>query len=276
MKPHDEGSPPRRAGRAALPILAALLAGVGVGWLARTLTPSHPGHPALPAPPPALSGDTPQVAEGGDTRSVEGADEALRLWSTLAWSLASRTRDLEALLEEIAADSGDPRAAIDRAIAASSDRELAAVVSAVTRIDEDTLLEQGDLRPFAGRLVEVALDGLGGPSDEPPPDHPVFFTTSTRDFDPDADAERAFPADQGRIFAMVDPRDYAGERIMVKWANKETGRIHSLQSMPFQPGRPLWSYLGRDGNWEPGDYQVSFYGQDARMQLIGRGEYTVF
>lgn len=253
-------------------VLAGLL-GVAVGWWARDLVPTRPAETPRPAGPVARTG----AADAG-VPAPPGRDDdeaALRLWSNLALTLATRSADLESLLAELQAEADDPRAAIDRAIASSSDAELAAILSAITRIDEDALLAQGDLRPFASRLVEVALDGLQGPSNEPPADRRVYFSSTTRDFDPDTSAQDAFPSDQGRIFATIDLGDYPAERVMVKWVNTETGRIHSLQSLDHRPGQPLWSYLGRDGGWDPGEYEVSVYTQDAAMEILARGRYSV-
>lgn len=269
-RPAPSATAPSR--RRAASVLVALAAGIAVGWVARDMAAprigaERPTHRVASAPAP---GPTDVADPARDDR-----DASLRLWSALAFSLANRSNELEALLDELAAQDRDPRASIEQAIATASDRELATILSAVTRIDEDALLAQGDLRPFASRLVEVALDGLRGPSIEPPPDRRVYFAATTRDFDPDVTAQEAFPSDQGRIFATIDLDGYDGDRVMVKWLNTETGRIHSLQSMPHQPGQPLWSYLARDGGWDPGLYQVSVYSQDAGMQLLARGAYTV-
>jgi hypothetical protein len=255
-------------------VLAAVL-GLAIGWWARDLGPTRRAPPPGPAPADARPGDVIATDPTGPATAAED-EAALRLWSNLALTLATRSADLEALLAELQSEADDPRAAIDRAIASSSDAELAAILSAITRIDEEALLTQGDLRPFASRLVEVALDGLQGPSNEPPADRRVYFSSTTRDFDPDTAAQDAFPADQGRIFATIDLGDYPAERVMVKWVNTGTGRIHSLQSLNHRPGQPLWSYLGRDGGWDPGEYEVSVYTQDAAMQILARGRYSVF
>jgi hypothetical protein len=270
-RPARSANAPSR--RRAAPVLVALVVGIAVGWVARDRT--APRIADQPPMRPVTSADAAGSSDASDP-AVDDRDASLRLWSALAFSLANRSNELEALLDELAAQDRDPRASIDQAIAAASDPELATILSAVTRIDEDELLAQGDLRPFASRLVEVALDGLRGPSVEPPPDRRVYFAATTRDFDPDTTAQDAFPADQGRIFATIDLDGYEGDRVMVKWLNTGTGRIHSLQSMPHEPGRPLWSYLVRDGGWDPGLYQVSVYSQDAAMQLLARGAYTVF
>jgi len=268
---------PRAVGRTALiRLVAALLVGFGLGWWLRDFADPirEPDRTASSRPTSDDgSGRTDRVAERDDP---EADAASIRMWSSLALALATQSAELEDLVAELEAESGDARAALDRAIDQASDPELATVLSAVTRIDENDLLAQGDLRPFASRLVEVALDGLQGPTQEPPAEHRVYFASTTRDFDPDSGAQDRFPIDQGRIYATIDLGDYAGDRVMVKWLNAESHRIHSLQSMGYQPGQRLWSYLSKDGEWEPGLYQVSIYSQDATMQLLGRGEYTVF
>lgn len=281
--PDDPESPALRPGRAprraapGLLLLAggvALSIGIAIGWSARGVL-SATGIPAHRFEE-RLSRGTAPPSMSEHVERTDDADETARFWSALAWSLAARSRDLEGALEALQSESDDPRRSLERAIAASSDAELAAIVSAITRIDEEELLASEDLRPFASRLVDVALDGLDGPSSEPPPERRVLFAETTRDFDPDESAREAFPADQGRIFAMVELNQHRGGRVMVKWLNTETGRIHSLQSMPHDASRPLWSYLGRNDDWDPGRYEVSFYTQDAEMRLLGRGEFTVF
>ena len=205
----------------------------------------------------------------------EPTDHSAQLWSDLALSMAARAYALEDALKALQEPGGDPRSAIQEAIAQASDPEIAAVVSAVTQIDEDQLLASGDLRPFANRLVDVALDGLDAPSREPSPSQAVYFAETTRDFDPLRSSQSLFPSDQGRIFAFVEIDDPQAQQLMVKWRNKGTRRIHNLQSVPHRPGKPTWSFLKRAGPWDPGEYEVSFYTHDARMLLLARGTFTV-
>lgn len=272
----DSGSPMRPRWRKPAEFGAVLVLGVVVGWLARDGIGAKWGSPSAPQGVPD-SGMTASAA-ASDLRAPEAGrtGESSQFWAATALALAARTGRIEALLDEIEAGTTDPRESLERAIAESSDRDLATIVSAVTRIDEDDLLTQGDLRPFASRLVDVALDGLDGPSREPEPPRRVVFTGTTRDFDPDASAQTRFPADQGRIFAMIELDDHDGSRVLVKWLNEDTKRVHSLQSMSYDPSQPLWSFLARDGDWDRGRYEVSFYSQDAEMTLLGRGAFVVF
>lgn len=277
---HDRNAPRRaapstRALKSAAALVAAAALGGVMGWTAHGRFGAAPAIESTAGSAPIhRDGDTGPPA-GRGRADGPGDDAAVRFWSELAWSLAARSQGLEGLLEEMQNEAGDPRAALDQAIASSSDQELATIVAAITRIDEDDLLTNGDLRPFASRLVDVALDGLDGPSVEPPPDEQVFFTATTRDFDPGQMAQTAFPSDQGRIFAMIELGQHDGGRVMVKWLNTETRRIHSLQTMTHETGRPLWSYLSKSGTWDPGRYEVSFYTQDAQMRLLGRGAFVV-
>lgn len=272
-------SRPRR--RRLAEVATALLIGAASGWTAHEFATAE-GDPS----PSALDGSTAPAAarpqhlapdSSESSRNSSGPNiESTDFWAATALALAARSGRLESLLDEIEARQMDPRTAIEQAIAESSDQDLATVVSAVTRIGEDELLAAGDLRPFASRLVDVALDGLAGPSSEPEPPRRVLFTTTTGGFDPDSSTRNQFPTDQGRIFARIELSDHDANRVLVKWLNADTGRVHSLQSMAYDPQQPLWSFLARDADWDRGRYEVSFYSQDAKMTLLGRGEFTIF
>ena len=138
--------------------------------------------------------------------------------------------------------------------------------------------DQEDRRPLQAegvRLVEVALEGLDGASEGPPPDQTVYFSATTQDFDPRRSAESRFPKDQTRIFAFVELAPSDTPRVMVKWLNRDTRRIQTLQSLPYRSERPTWSFLERGGDWDAGRYEVSFYSHDASMRLLARGEFTI-
>jgi len=272
----DSGSPPRSRWRKPAEVGAVLVLGAILGWTARDWFGPGPDSPPAPQGAAATGMAEPAAPLAAPTAKAGRNADSSRFWAATALALAARTGRIEALLDEIEAGTGDPRDSLERAIAESSDRELATIVSAVTRIDEDELLTEGDLRPFASRLVDVALDGLDGPSKEPEPPRRVVFTGTTRDFDRDASSQTRFPADQGRIFAMIELDDHDGSRVLVKWLNEDTKRVHSLQSMTYDPSQPLWSFLARDGDWDRGRYEVSFYSQDAEMTLLGRGAFTIF
>lgn len=253
---------------------ATLLLGAVLGWTAHELAGAERSRTSSPPTPPAESADSRRI--GPETPTSDRNAESVDFWAATALALAARSGRIEALLDEFESRNLDPRSSIEQAIAESSDQELATVLSAVTRIDEDELLATGDLRPFASRLVDVALDGLAGPSSESEPSRRVLFSATTGDFDPESSAQSSFPTDQGRIFARIDLGDHDGNRVLVKWLNADTRRVHSLQSMSYDPDQPLWSFLARDADWDPGRYEVSFYSQDSKMTLLGRGAFTIF
>ena len=122
----------------------------------------------------------------------------------------------------------------------------------------------------------MALEGLDGEAEGPPPDQRVYFSPTTQDFDPLRSAESRFPKDQSRIFAFVELDASETSRVMVKWLNRDTRRIQPLQSLPYRSERPTWSFLERGGDWDPGTYEVSFYSHDASMRLLARGEFTIY
>ncbi|MCH2186998.1 hypothetical protein MK280_14120, partial [Myxococcota bacterium] len=239
-----------------------LLFGIAIGWFGHLqLTARHAPETSTPA-------TETEVTPGLTRPPGETAENSARLWSELAWAMAARAYDLEEALRQVEQTGNAPEAAIQQAIDQASDQEIATVISAVTQIDEDDLLGSQDLRPFASRLVEVALEGLGGESEGPPPDQRVFFSATTQDFDPQRSAESRFPTDQFRVFAFVELAPSETPRVMVKWVNRDTKRIQTLQSLPYRSERPTWSFLERGGDWDVGIYEVSFYTHDANMQLL--------
>ena len=246
-----------------------LFFGIAIGWY---------GHLQMSTPLAPLA--SPQVPEPDVTPDParppgETEENSAQLWSELAWAMAVRAYDLEETLRQVEQTGNAPEVAIQQAIDQASDQEIATVISAVTRIDEEDLLANQDLRPFANRLVEVALEGLDGASEGPPPDQTVYFSATTQDFDPRRSAESRFPKDQARIFAFVELAPSETPRVMVKWLNRDTRRIQTLQSLPYRSERPTWSFLERGGDWDAGRYEVSFYSHDASMRLLARGEFTI-
>jgi hypothetical protein len=255
-------------------IAATLLLGAVLGWTAHELAGADGGR--SPSPPTRAGDSAASHPPDPEASSSDRDAETVDFWAATALASAARSGRIEALLEEIESRNLDPRTSIEQAIAESSDQDLATVLSAVTRIDEEELLAAGDLRPFASRLVDVALDGLAGPSSEPEPSRRVLFTATTGGFDPESSSQSTFPTDQGRIFARIELGDHDGDRVLVKWLNADTRRVHSLQSMAYDPDQPLWSFLARDADWDRGRYEVSFYSQDSKMTLLGRGAFTIF
>ena len=261
-------TPKRRNRMAEYGVLLSL--GFAVGWFGHLLFAAPPAPRVTIQPPEPDSAQDPARPPG------ETEENSARLWSELAWTMAARAYDLEEALRQAQQTGDPPEGAIQQAIDQATDQEIATVISAVTKIDEEDLLSNQDLRPFANRLVEVALEGLHGDSEGPPPDQRVYFSPTTQNFDPLRSAESRFPKDQTRIFAFVELAPSDTPRVMVKWLNRDTRRIQTLQSLPYRSERPTWSFLERGGDWDLGTYEVSFYSHDASMRLLARGEFTIY
>ena len=265
---HPSPTPKRRSRMAEYGLLLSV--GIVIGWL---------GHLQLAtphAPPARIQSPEPDIMPNPARPPGQAEENSARLWSELAWAMAARAYDLEEALRQVEQTGNAPEAAIQQAIDQASDQEIATIISAVTQIDEEDLLANSDLRPFANRLADVALEGLDGESEGPPPDQQVYFSPTTQNFDPLRSAESRFPKDQSRIFAFVELAPSGTPRVMVKWLNRDTRRIQTLQSMPYRSERPTWSFLERGGDWDLGTYEVSFYSHDASMRLLARGEFTIY
>ncbi len=251
----------------------ALFAGGGIGWwlgrvsglpdklaLARILAKAAPGaiEPGSPLQP------------GSD--SADSSD-----WWRVALQLAQRVDSLEALLEGIEAQGGDPKEFVRGAIAQLSESDLEFVLRSAVRLSADDLAEIEDLPGFAVRLSEIALSGIVEPDEaDAGRADSVFFTRTPERNDPEAVGRHSFGSDENRIYAVFPRAEYDGEQVMVKWFRTDKPEIALFGRYPISPNQEFsWVWLEKREGWDHGRYQVDIFSGDEAMTPLARGRFVV-
>jgi hypothetical protein len=202
-----------------------------------------------PAPSPA------SVPKGIDPDSRNGDLESALMdtWSSNL-RLAARVNSLEALIE--AMGSNDVSQTVESSISQMSDRDLESVLASMIHLSREEIEEVGDLRAFANRLADIAMEDTLTPTDTAAGgEHVVFTTRPERD-----DARSQFAAGETRIYAVF-PTDYFDqEKVMVKWYRRDHPEILLLQRYPIVAGD---------------QYKVDIYSGDESMGLLASGNYSV-
>jgi hypothetical protein len=209
-------------------------------------------------------------------KEVDPSSQNVDLESALmdTWSsnlrLAARVNSLEALIE--AMGSNDVSRTVESSISQMSDRDLESVLASMIHLSREEIEEVGDLRAFANRLADIAMEDTLMPTDATAGGEHVVFTTS-----PDRDGTRSqFDAGETRIYAVF-PTDYFDqEKVMVKWYRRDHPEILLLQRYPIVAGDQYGHvWLEPNRGWEQGQYKVDIYSGDEAMGLLASGNYSV-
>jgi hypothetical protein len=261
--------------RSVLNAVGLLVVGASMGWLLRGWI-----SPAAPAEFRSATASLRSESDGSRT-AIPGAlpragvDARVDFWSASAFYLANRVGSLEALISEMQAQEDDPNELIAVAIANSSDEDLIAITSAVTRIDDETLRRSHDVRAFAQRLAEVAIQGLSEEASVEPSGGHVDFAASAVDYDPEALGQQTFSTDQAKIYAIVSLPDYDGRHVMMKWSHLDSGRIHAFSRRRVSRDIPIRSWHEPTSDWAEGTYRVDVFTADDAVLPLARGEYVI-
>ena len=249
--------------------LATFIAGFGVGRFTadpRALDPASDSRHAVATPTGAASPD------GAETVPEDALADS---WLALL-RLAAEVDSLESLVETLREQKLDPERVVQSGLDHMSDRELESIVTSAVHLSAEELGEVRDLRAFAARLAEVAMEGVLEPGGERGPGDRVLLTTSPDTEDPEAVASDRFDPDQSRIYAVFPTDHYEEAAVMVKWYRRDTPRILLFERYPITPGDAYaYVWLQPKQGWDPGDYQVDVYAIDEAVTLLSRGRYTV-
>jgi hypothetical protein len=153
-----------------------------------------------------------------------------------------------------------------------SDRDLESVLASMIHLSREEIEEVGDLRTFANRLADIAMEDTLMPTDAAAGGEHVVFTTG-----PERDGTRSqFDAGETRIYAVF-PTDYFDqEKVMVKWYRRDHPEILLLQRYPVVAGDQYGHvWLEPNRGWEQGQYKVDIYSGDESMGLLASGNYSV-
>ena len=193
----------------------------------------------------------------------------------MALHLAGRVGSLEEVVAELEARDEDPRELVARAIDQTSDEDLISITAAITRIDAETLRRSHDVRVFARRLAEVAINGVTGDEAPMPGNGRVRFAASAADDDPDAPPQQTFPSDQGKLYAIVELPEYAADDVILKWSHVESGKIYVFSRHSISRDTPIWAFHDPPAGWAEGGYRVDVFTADDAVAPLARGEYAI-
>ncbi|MDH3520945.1 MAG: hypothetical protein OEM49_10865 [Myxococcales bacterium] len=249
---------------------AAFLAGVAVGRFA--LAPdARPASGAL-----GLDADSQQASPDGSSAREEHLERALTDSWVATLRLAAKVDSLEALLAELRAQGLDGRQVVQGAIANLSDRELQSILASTAQLSATELEGVGDLRAFAARLAEIAMEDLVEPGAPPRAADRVSFTLRPETVNPEPLARERFEAQTNRIYAVFPTDRYAQDAVMIKWYRRDRPQILLFERYPIRPGDAYgYVWLYPKGGWEPGEYQVNVYAADESVTSLATGSYTV-
>jgi hypothetical protein len=187
---------------------------------------------------------------------------------------------LEDLIDELGRENVEPREAVRRLIGQMNDDDLTTVISLAMRFGEDELAEVEDIRAFATRLADIAIEGTleeaPDPDEAEGPMGAVLFSTVREEDDPESVAMDSFFENETEIFAHYPLPPEVDERLMLQWS-----RVDKPQMMVFRRHTPrragAYSVMSvRRGNgFAPGTYRVAIYQGDEEMAPLASGMYVV-
>jgi hypothetical protein len=183
--------------------------------------------------------------------------------------LAARVNSLEALIE--AMGSNDVSRTVESSISQMSDRDLESVLASMIHLSREEIEEVGDLRAFANRLADIAMEDTLMPTDATAGGEHVVFTTS-----PDRDGTRSqFDAGETRIYAVF-PTDYFDqEKVMVKWYRRDHPEMSPTEGGNKASTR--WTSTRETRRWgfsRPGTTASSSSARQARASRGGRSSHS--
>jgi len=186
--------------------------------------------------------------------------------------------DQARLAQAYLASGGDTSKAVELMIEGMADRELIASIVATTNTSRADLDDIRDLRGYAKRLANIALDGVlteGSPDPVGVPD--VMFTS---DIDPDGFPEEVNESfgtrSQRRIYAVFPSEDFVGDQVLVKWFREGESDLLLFGRYPIEPGKPLnHVWMERDGGWQSGPYVVEFFDPAEPLERLAMGRFVV-
>jgi hypothetical protein len=204
-----------------------------------------------------------------DSQDTDLESALMETWSTNL-KLAARINSLESLVESM--NSEDVSQAVETSISQMTDRELESVLASTIRLSREEIEEVGDLRGFAKRVAQIAMDDTLVPTDGPSGGDRVVFG---RRPEPAGDRSQ-FDAGEARIYAVF-PTDYLDQdKVLVKWYRRDRSEILLLQRYPIVAGDDYGHvWLEPDRGWEQGNYKVDIYSGDESMALLASGNYRV-
>jgi hypothetical protein len=274
MSESDSRSKGVRRGAVLAVSLVSLSIGLVIGWgYGRASAPLF----ALPVSDCAECGAATSPDESGGS-SAALSSQLLADSMLTSLSLASRLASLQALLEELSEQGVTPSQAARGLIQGMSEEDLRTALDLLTPLSDEALAEVDDVRAFALRLCEIAIEGTfeeGGGGDGWA-EGAVLFTAERDVHDPEPISATIFTADTEWIYAAVQVDEDTIDDVLMKWSRTDKPEILRLNRRRLESSSPYSAFgLRKDGGFPPGEYRVTFYTADEAMSPLATGRYRV-
>jgi len=249
-------------------VVLAVAGGASFGWWLRGVTETTRPAAGLAGLARAVA-PVPSAVDDGDNRELQGA--LFDSWMN-SLMLAARARSLESVIEEMQAGDVEPHELVRGVVSEMSESELELTIAMATDFSSEDLEDVEDVRAFATRLADIAMDGLIVDASDETGNAEVVFSPST---DP-AEARDRFSEDEGRIYAIFTTEGYDLPTVMLKWFRVDEPQLMLFRRFKIVVGRDAgWIWVDGEHEWDPGDYQVDIYSGDEEMTRLGVGRYVV-
>jgi hypothetical protein len=173
--------------------------------------------------------------------------------------------------------AGDPLKTANAVIDSMSDRELRSLVSSATNLSESELDALRDVRGYARRLSELAIDGMFREPEPAGADvRDVRFSDAVDAANrPVMQRDRFSPGDV-RIYAVFPTDGYSLGDVVVKWYRADPPEMLLFGRYPIRRDeRQGHVWVEQPRGWSEGEYRVDFYSGDSALVRLASGTYSV-
>lgn len=184
----------------------------------------------------------------------------------------SKTSAIDNLRDNFTSNNGLPSKEMFKTLIATTNPvELAGILSSITRIPVDELLEKKDLKGLANKYAEIAFSGYSSNSDV----GIVEFATKVNSNNTPKETKSEFSSKTGKIYATFNLPQYDNNKILVKWIQSDTNAILLLSRYNIKALSNNYVWL-KQNKWLSGNYRVEIYSTGNEPSLLAIGEYFVF
>jgi len=157
------------------------------------------------------------------------------------------------------------------------EREIESILSSITKLKVEEIQEVGDLRVFANRFAEIAMNGMVTGSEAAPVGvDTVEFGTGASHADGPTGPADGFSPDEPRIYAVFPTSHYDKRWVMVRWWRPDGPEVFLLQRYQVSmTGRYSFVWRKRPQGWDPGSYEVEVYSANDELTPLAWGRYSV-
>jgi hypothetical protein len=190
--------------------------------------------------------------------------------------LSAKVQSLESAIDQLEQNDVDPRLLARTAIDRMSERELRQIVGLTTQLGAEAIEEIDDIREFAERLVDIAMEGTVIDQPHEAGLSEVVFGVSEYEMEANGQAQTVLERQENRIYAFFPTDSYQGSTVMVKWYRVDEPEIVLFRRHSVTPGDQRgFVWVEQSAGWQSGHYQVDIFSGDASMDRLAFGRYEV-